>query len=206
MSKQLVFIDDAGDPGFKIGRGSSNFFVISAVFFDDNLDAEETAHRIKRLRRALDWHDLHEFKFRKTSAVIRQKFFETVRFLDFRAVVAIIDKNFVMDMDLRNNPSRFYHAVILQAIKAGGSLQKSHVYIDGEKGNDYRRKVKNHFRQSLPMNTIQNLTFKDSKVDNLIQLADMIAGAALHSTEERDDAKVYIKLIKERISATITTI
>ncbi len=37
----LVFIDDSGDAGFKLGKGSSEFFVISAVIFDDNLEAEK---------------------------------------------------------------------------------------------------------------------------------------------------------------------
>lgn len=34
MSKQLVFIDDSGDPGFKKGASSANL-IMAAVFFDD---------------------------------------------------------------------------------------------------------------------------------------------------------------------------
>lgn len=36
----LVFLDDSGDPGFKLDRGSSAFFVIACVIFEDKLDAE----------------------------------------------------------------------------------------------------------------------------------------------------------------------
>ncbi|MFA5033728.1 MAG: DUF3800 domain-containing protein [bacterium] len=39
----LVFLDDSGDPGFKVEKGSSPVFVIALVVFDDHLDAEETA-------------------------------------------------------------------------------------------------------------------------------------------------------------------
>lgn len=35
----LVFIDDSGDPGFKIEKGSSSVFVIALVIFDDDLEA-----------------------------------------------------------------------------------------------------------------------------------------------------------------------
>ncbi len=35
---QIVFIDDAGDPGFKIDRGSSTHFVIACVIFDDSVN------------------------------------------------------------------------------------------------------------------------------------------------------------------------
>ena len=38
----LIFIDDSGDPGFKVQKGSSSVFVIALVIFDDNLIAEET--------------------------------------------------------------------------------------------------------------------------------------------------------------------
>ena len=67
----LVFIDDSGDPGFKLEKGWSKHFVIACIIFDDNLDAEETALKIKRLRRALKWRDDHEFKFNKTNKQIR---------------------------------------------------------------------------------------------------------------------------------------
>jgi hypothetical protein len=95
MSRKLLFIDDAGDVGFKFGQGSTDYFAIAVVFFDDDLDAEEASLRIKRMRRSLGWHDLHEFKFRKTSSDIKIQFFETVCSLDFRVVVALIDKRAV---------------------------------------------------------------------------------------------------------------
>ncbi len=37
----LIFIDDSGDTGIKFDRGSSRFFVISLLIFDDNLEAEK---------------------------------------------------------------------------------------------------------------------------------------------------------------------
>ena len=40
--------DDSGDPGFKLGRGSTDYFAIATVFFDDDLDAEEMALKTKR--------------------------------------------------------------------------------------------------------------------------------------------------------------
>jgi len=32
----LVSLDDSGDPGFKLGKGSTPCFVIAVVIFDDN--------------------------------------------------------------------------------------------------------------------------------------------------------------------------
>jgi len=70
----LVFIDDSGDAGFKLDKGSSSFFVISAVIFDDELEAEKTAIAIKELRRELGFSDQTEFKFNGCRKEVRLKF------------------------------------------------------------------------------------------------------------------------------------
>jgi hypothetical protein len=204
MDRKLVFIDDAGDVGFKIGHGSTDYFAVAVVFFDNNFKAEEGSLRIHRLRRSLGWHDLHEFKFRKASAVIKNRFFETVSSLDFQVVVALIDKKSITDTKMQKNPGEFYFSVISQAIKAGGDITKAYIYIDGEAGRDHRRKAKVFIRHSLPERSVSELRFRDSRKNNLIQLADMIAGAVLHSSENRDDAETYISMIKERIITKIT--
>ena len=65
-TKQLVFIDDSGDPGFKLNRGSSKHFVIACVIFDDPLDAEETALQMKKFRRDLGWRQDKEVLCQRT--------------------------------------------------------------------------------------------------------------------------------------------
>jgi len=67
----LVFIDDSGDPGFKLDKGSTKYFIIAMVIFDDDLEAEKTAVAIKEFRRELKWPDYREFRFYKLSRDIR---------------------------------------------------------------------------------------------------------------------------------------
>lgn len=43
----LVFIDESGDTGFKVSKGSTQNFVVACVIFDDNLEAEKTSVAIK---------------------------------------------------------------------------------------------------------------------------------------------------------------
>jgi len=145
MVRKLIFVDDSGCTGFKFGRGSTDYFGIAAVFFDDDLDAEETALKIKRLRRSLGWHDLHEFKFRKTSKSIKKQFLETVKSLNYRVVITIIDKRTITDNKYKNNPGEFYYNVILKTLQSGGEFEKANIAIDGEKGSDHRRNVKAFF-------------------------------------------------------------
>ena len=206
MARKLIFIDDSGCTGFKFGRGSTDYFGIAAVFFDDDLDAEETALKIKRLRRSLGWHDLHEFKFRKTSNSIRKQFLNVIQTCNFRVIVALIDKREVTDIAMIQNPRLFCHNVIIKAIRAGGSLNKINIYIDGEAGRKYSQKVKTYIRKNLPKNAVNKVTFKDSNADSLVQMADMIVGALLHTTEERGDSNEYFSIIQNHVETTITNL
>ena len=74
----LVFLDDSGDPGFKVKKGSSPCFVIALVIFDDHLEAEACAVEIKRLRRELRLSDHFEFKFSKCCDRFRKAFLARV--------------------------------------------------------------------------------------------------------------------------------
>jgi hypothetical protein len=63
----LVFIDDSGDPGFKIGKGSTSHFIISMVIFADELEAEKTAVAIKCLVFQVTKNSPQEGSFRPRS-------------------------------------------------------------------------------------------------------------------------------------------
>ena len=196
----IIAIDDSGDPGLKLGRGSSDYFCIAAVLFKDDLDAEEASLKIRRLRRDLGWRPLHEFKFRKTSPEIRKQFLNDAKSQNFIVSIITLDKHAIIDnKDFKKNASKLYNAVILQAIKSfGDELKDAHIYIDGESGKDYRRHVKTFFRKELPKGVVKELSYRDSRADNLIQLADMIVGAARRSVE-RDQDNSYLRIIRKKI-------
>jgi CO dehydrogenase nickel-insertion accessory protein CooC1 len=88
----LIFLDESGDAGFKFDSGSSSHFVIALIIFDDPLDAEETASRIKKLRQELKVHEMFEFKFNKMNDFRRYRFLEAVRDSKFRIRAMVVDK------------------------------------------------------------------------------------------------------------------
>src|SRR4051794_13175528 len=47
----LVFIDESGDPGFKFDQGSSRFFTIALVVFEDKEEAVACDQRLELLGR-----------------------------------------------------------------------------------------------------------------------------------------------------------
>jgi hypothetical protein len=108
----LIFIDDSGDPGFKLKKGSSAVFVIVMVIFKDNLVAEETALCIKKLKRELGFRDEYEFKFNKCSRDLRMKFLQSIRKYNFdiRAIVVIKEK--IFSQTLRGSKDKFYNFIV----------------------------------------------------------------------------------------------
>ena len=104
----MVFIDDSGDPGFKLDKGSTTHFVIALVIFNDELEAEKTAVAIKELRRQLKFPDEVEFKFNKSRRVVKTAFLRTVVKFDFKVRCLVIDKKIIRSEELRNNRNSFY--------------------------------------------------------------------------------------------------
>ena len=199
----LVFIDDAGDAGFKLEKGSSKHFVIACVIFDDNLDAEETALKIKRLRRSLKWRDDHEFKFNKASKLVRLTFLSEIKSCNFRVRAIVADKEVIRSPELRTNNTKFYNYMIKEVLsKSDGSIKNGSIRLDGHEDRAYKKAATTYFRQQANPrgSVIKDMKFVNSKNDNLIQLADMVAGSILRSTQSnKTDKDEYLKVIKKRI-------
>ncbi|MBI3760752.1 MAG: hypothetical protein HY260_02690 [Chloroflexi bacterium] len=88
--------DEAGETGFRFGRGSSDYFIYSLVL---TTDAERLRDQLNWLRRKLGWTDREEISFNKTSEERRRSFFEGVRPFRFVARSLVVDKR-----KLKENP------------------------------------------------------------------------------------------------------
>ena len=113
----LVFIDDSGDPGFKLAKGSTAVFVIALVIFDDNLVAEETALSLKKLRRNLSFPDSVEFKYHKSRKEIKRKFLETAAQFDFKIRAILVRKENIHSRFLKDSTDSFFNFVVMQVLK-----------------------------------------------------------------------------------------
>lgn len=113
----LVFIDDSGDPSFKIEKGASKNFVICCVIFDDELEAEKTAVAIKELRRELGFSDRVEFKFNGSNYQTRIAFLKKVNKFKFRVRSLIVDKTKITSGQLKNDKQSFYSYFIKTVLR-----------------------------------------------------------------------------------------
>lgn len=199
----LIFIDDSGDPGFKIEKGSSLVFVIACVIFDDELEAEKTAVAIKELRRKLKKSDNFEFKFNKANREFRLKFLEHISRFKFRFRAIVFEKTKIKSDELKTSKQSFYNYAIKMVLKHNfGTIKEAKIRLDGHGDRIYKREIIRYLRKELnnrENRIFQKLQFVDSKSNVLIQLADMIAGAIHRKYEiEKTDSKMYFNLIKKQ--------
>ncbi len=200
----LVFIDDSGDAGFKIDKGSSRFFIISLVIFDDELEAEKTAVAIKELRRELGFPEDVEFKFFKSKHSTRECFLKTITKFKFRIRCLVVDKVKIRSEELRNNKNSFYSYIIKMVLKhSDASIIDAKLKIDGSGDRVFRRNFMTYLRRELntgERKIIEQCRLVDSKSNVLIQMADMIPGTIRRSyDEDKKDGAQLKKIIQKHI-------
>jgi hypothetical protein len=199
----LVFVDESGDPGLKLGRGSSSHFVVALVVFHDHEEARAADARISLLRRELRMPANREFHFNKCSSEIRSKFMKALAPYNFFFYCLVFDKAAAGEraQALTGREPFYMYACGLVFENARHALNDAVVVLDGSGSRSFRRKLQSYLmrRTNEPgSRSIRSVRMRDSKKDNLLQLADMVAGAVYRSFEETDDAISYLQQISHR--------
>ena len=186
----LVLIDESGDPGFKIIRGSSPYFVIAMVIFTDTKEAERTSRCIAQGRGRLRVKP--EFKFAKSHDKVKDGFFEAVAGCDFKIRAIHVDKNTVYSDHLRDEREAFYNYFVrLLLTHDNGFLKSARIKIDGSGDREFKQELERYLRRKISADKVASVRFVDSFGDNLLQLADMCAGAIARAKrrDEKQDAR-----------------
>lgn len=180
-----VFIDESGDPGFKLDAGSSPIFVTSMVIFRAPEVATETGERIAALRQRLGVSP--EFKFNKCKNDYKDAFFQEIRSCSFRVRSVVVQKELIRSPALRSHKESFYKFFVKMMMKHdGGALHDAKVLIDGSGDRPFKKQLRTYLRRNLGNDVIRKVELRDSRRDPLIQLADMTAGAIARSYKKDD--------------------
>lgn len=167
----MLFIDESGDCGFQ--RASSPYFVLALVAVPtegvSNLDAE-----IEKLK--TQYHIFPEYKFSKTSDFHKAHFFDTVGKFDFAVYAVVINKSRVYSPELRKNSKKFYNFCLKQLLQRTPLEPHTKIRIDASSSKIFQREAQLYVRKQFD-NLPLDIKFLNSKSANLIQLADMAAGA-----------------------------
>ena len=195
--KQLVFIDDSGDPGFK-NTSSDNFIMAAAVFIEPKV-ADRLSKSIADYQRSLGWRADEEFKFSKDRKKIIAELLTIVCRYDFDIYAVYINKKKIGNLARIIDQKKLYSWTIAELLKTI-PLNNAKIKIDGLSSKQNMQKVISYLRQELGKTTKVEIKFEDSRNNNLIQLADLIAGSINRSlNKEKADANKYIRIFKEKI-------
>lgn len=177
----LVFVDESGDSGRKILNGSSLYFVVAAVTFEDFDEANACDQRIDRLRDELNLAPNYEFHFSKNSKKVRQAFLNAVSPYPFFYHVFALNKDpqKLWGPGFDNKSSLYKYAVGVTFENAKAWLDNAIVVID-QSGNkqfqgELARYLRKRIKDSEGKRLIKKVKQQRSQGNNLLQLADYVA-------------------------------
>ena len=175
MKNMIIFIDESGDSGFKIQKGSSSHFVISLVIFDDTLEAEKTAIKIKEFKRAKKLSDYYEIKFNKLKKSLKIEFLETIKDSKFRVRSIVVEKEIIYSTALQTDKRKYYSFFLKKVLeKNNNTILNAKLRLDGLGEREFKKAMTSYLRRELNHDIsnkiMDNLKFVDSKKDVLIQV------------------------------------
>ena len=199
----LAFIDESGDPGLKIDKGSSKHFFITMVVFEDHEEALAADQRIALLRREMNRPEQLEFRFNKMHMVDRKLFLNAVRDENFFFYSIAINKANLTGPGFSYKESFYKYACRLLFENAKPHLDDAIITIDGSGSREFRQQLSSYLRRKTnnPKSStshIKKVKLQDSKKNNLVQLADMVCGSTARSFTDKSDAADYRKIISHR--------
>ncbi|HEU5080472.1 MAG TPA: DUF3800 domain-containing protein [Opitutaceae bacterium] len=199
----LVFIDESGDVGLKIESGSSPYFVVTLVVFQNEASARSADNTIANLRTRMGVSENFEFHFSKISNKHRLSFFKEVNGIEFSYYSIVINKRGLTGPGFSVKESFYKYACKLVLTNAAAALRESTVVLDGCGSREFKRELCGYLRRAVnnpaaEFVAIKKLKLQESHRNNLIQLADMVCGAVGRSFSDRPDKDEYRKWLRPR--------
>jgi len=195
----FVYLDEAGDTGFKFERGSSRYFVITLLLVDDPIPMHVA---IDQLRQALGFASGNEFKFYQSSHHTRMTFLRMLRRQNFTAQVLVIDKTLMTRPHMRKQETFYNYLVKMILDHDDGTIIDAMIVLDeSAKSKQSKQRLTTYLRRALNADAqvprVRGVRYHDSRSDYLIQAIDMIAGAVYASYHRGNDA--YLLEIRAKI-------
>jgi hypothetical protein len=199
----LAFMDESGDLGFKLDRGSTTLFTIALVVFENGEAARACQAAMEALSRALQLPPNYEFHFHDDSHQRRLEFLSSVARHNFRCYTFTLDKGsprlFGPGLRHRSPGYKWVCKTVLE--NAGAELRDATVVIDGSGERKFRREIGTYLRRELnkkQQRQIKRVKIGRSSSDLLLQLADYVAGVTNRLYEEKAGAELYDTYLRRK--------
>jgi hypothetical protein len=193
----FVFLDESGDPGFRLDKTSTRFFVIATVIVEDPVVLEDA---IDQFRTEVGYTRNPEFKAASTPPAIRERFLRAVCRWDFVVRALVVDKLRITEPSLQSSETLYDHFVMRLFEEDAGLIREATVILDESmKHRSAQNRAASRLRKHLNRNEprrIRQIRYQDSRSTNSLQVADMVAYAIYHRYRHNDDR--YFRIIQSR--------
>lgn len=187
----LAFIDESGDAGRKISRGSSPYFVVAVVTFADFDEANACDQRIDELRSELNLKPSYEFHFSHNGNRPREEFLKAVAPFDWKYHSFALNKDPAV---LRGAGFNYKNSLYKWTVKtvcdnAKPYLQNARVVIDRSGDRQFQRELRSYLMKQINEQNgphhIKSVNMKRSDGNNLLQLADYVASLSARAIRQK---------------------
>ncbi|HAF95997.1 MAG: hypothetical protein A2X34_02220 [Elusimicrobia bacterium GWC2_51_8] len=199
----LVFIDESGDTGRKLDSGSSRYFIVSLVLFEEHDDAVNCDQRINLLRKELKLPDNYEFHFAENSHRIRLTFLNAIQPYKFLYFSVAIDKSpeKLWGPGFQTKESFYKYACQMVFTNALPYLKNATVVLDQSGSPDFRSRLSTYLKNKLNTDadrTISKIKQQRSSSNNLLQLADYVSGVVNRKIQGKKDWSEYYRFLNDK--------
>jgi Protein of unknown function (DUF3800) len=177
----LAFVDESGDGGRKLDRGSSRYLVVGVVTFSSHDEANDCDDRISLLRSELRLPSSFEFHFSDNTNQQREAFLRAITRFDFRYHIFALNKDPKVltgrGFDFKESLYKFAARMTFENAKP--YLENATVVIDGSGERAFRNELAAYLRKRINDRdgppAIGKVKIQRSDGNNLLQLADYVA-------------------------------
>lgn len=197
FNMKTAFVDESGDTGLKIGQGSSPYFILGIVSFEDKEQLKVADKAISNLKKEMGLPISFEFKFSHSSDKIKIAFLTLLKKLDFQFCGIVINKR-VHRISSRTKMYALALHLGLKQTEITNDLTRIHIDNFFRKGEIH--KVEKAILPIARMKGMRRIKIyqKDSAKDNLIQLADFVAGVINRLFNHHKDGEKYYEYIQNK--------
>jgi len=182
--------------------GTSEYFIVTAIIFEDDEEAECCDHRIATLKAECGKGEGFEFRFSRCCDEMRSTFLAAVSGCSFFYYSLVLNKAKLYSKGFHNKESLYKYTTHLVFENAKPILRNAKVTIDQCGERQFRESLSKYLKRKMnePGDTlIKKVKMERSHSNNLLQLADMVCGAVAKSFKRTDtDGRSFRRMIKHR--------
>lgn len=155
------------------------------------------------MKNKLGWNESDEFHFKRNSDKIRASFLKIISKFDFSYYAVVIDKTSFKYKSEEFKDKKYFYNHILKLLfdSAKDTLEKAEVFIDEVSTIDFKNQLSKYLRKNINsgQKKIRKIKMQRSESNNLLQLADYIAGIISRSVaNNKSKSDKYRSIIKAK--------